>query len=148
MAVVPAITSTGESSSHQTHCWRETDSNSRLPREEKPARRDGFVLIFSTAPLPRGTEGSDRSPLARSHCLSSELRSSSLTQRRSRPFPSSFCDRPAIFFIPASRPRRLAPSSSTACRRASRRALRCGHPACAGKWRRRHGSGERLCMQR
>jgi hypothetical protein len=46
------------------------------------------------------------------------------------------------------RPRRVAPSPSSVWRRAFRRALRCGQPACAGQWRRRHGSGERSCMQR
>ena len=35
-----------------------------------------------------------------------------------------------------------APSPSPNWRRASRRALRCGQPACSGQWRRRHGSGE------
>ena len=44
--------------------------------------------------------------------------------------------------------RRVAPSPSPVWRRAFRRALRCGQPACAWKWRRRHGSGERPCMQR
>src|SRR5437870_1042407 len=33
MAVVPAITNTGESSSHMTRCWRKTDSNCRFPLE-------------------------------------------------------------------------------------------------------------------
>ena len=43
----------------------------------------------------------------------------------------------------------VVPSSqSTAWRRASRRALRCGQPACAGRGRRRHGLGEHLCMRR
>jgi len=32
------------------------------------------------------------------------------------------------------RPRRLAPSLSAAWHRASRRAVRCGQPACAGQW--------------
>jgi hypothetical protein len=41
-----------------------------------------------------------------------------------------------------------APSPSPNWRRASRRALRCGQPACSGQWRRRHGSGELPCMQR
>jgi hypothetical protein len=46
------------------------------------------------------------------------------------------------------RPRRVARSLSTASRRVSHRALQCGQPACAGQWRLRHGSGERLYMQR
>ena len=39
--------------------------------------------------------------------------------------------RPAIHFHPGVRPRSPAPSPSTAWRKASRRALRCGQPACA-----------------
>ena len=46
------------------------------------------------------------------------------------------------------RPRRVAPSPPIAWHRASRRAARCGQPACAAKWQRRHGSRERPCMQR
>jgi hypothetical protein len=42
----------------------------------------------------------------------------------------------------------VAPSPSTVWRRASRRALRCGPPACAWKWRRRHGWGEPPYTQR
>jgi hypothetical protein len=43
----------------------------------------------------------------------------------------------------------VVPSSqSTAWRRASLRALQCGQPACAGRGRRQHGLGERLCMRR
>src|SRR4029077_3435180 len=47
----------------------------------------------------------------------------------------------------------ITPGCATPCpspnwRRASRRALRCGQPACSGQWRRRHGSGELPCMQR
>jgi len=55
--------------------------------------------------------------------------------------------RPAVFY-PGVRPPYLAPSPPTAWRRASRHALRCGQPACAGQSRHRHGSGERPCMQR
>jgi len=44
------------------------------------------------------------------------------------------------------RSRRVAPAPSTVWRRASRRALRCGQPACAGQSRPRHGLGERPCM--
>ena len=54
--------------------------------------------------------------------------------------------RPAVFLFRYSR--RAAPSSSPTWRRASRRALRCGQPACSAQWRRRHGSGELPCMQR
>ena len=51
MAVVPAITSTGESSSHQTHCWREADSNHRsLSYHQYPnglKRSQSFVRMVS-----------------------------------------------------------------------------------------------------
>ena len=46
------------------------------------------------------------------------------------------------------RPRRVPPLPPGVWRRASRRAVRCGQPACAGQWRHRYGSGERLCMLR
>jgi len=45
-------------------------------------------------------------------------------------------------------PKRLvAPCSLTVWRRVSNRALRCGPPACGRKGRRRHGWGDRPCMQ-
>jgi hypothetical protein len=46
------------------------------------------------------------------------------------------------------RPRRVPPLPPGVWRRASRRAVRCGQPACAGQWQHRYGSGERLCMLR
>jgi hypothetical protein len=42
----------------------------------------------------------------------------------------------------------VARSPLTVWRRASRHALQCGQRACAGQSPRRHGSGERPCMQR
>ena len=44
------------------------------------------------------------------------------------------------------RSRRVAWSPSTASRRAFRRALQCGQPACVAQGPCRHGLGERLCM--
>jgi len=51
-------------------------------------------------------------------------------------------------FHPGVRPRCVGPRPSTARRKIFRRALRCAQPACAGKWRRPHGSGEPPCKQR
>jgi hypothetical protein len=42
-------------------------------------------------------------------------------------------------FHPGVRPRCVDPSPSFVLRGVSRRALQCGQPACAGKWRWRHG---------
>ena len=50
--------------------------------------------------------------------------------------------------IPSVRPRRVAPSPLAVWRRACRRVLQYGQPACAGQWRSRRGSGEPPCMQR
>jgi len=60
--------------------------------------------------------------------------------------PSSFRSRPGLFFF--CQTAALCSSLSTTWRRAFHPALRYGRPACAGKSRRRHGSGEPPCMRR
>jgi hypothetical protein len=68
-----------------------------------------------------------------------------ISTRPSGPFQTA----PPISQMAPIRPRRAAPSFlSIERRRASHRALRCGWPACAGRWRRRHGSRERPCIAR
>jgi hypothetical protein len=64
--------------------------------------------------------------------LSSELRSFSLSQRHPG-YSAAPSGRPALIFHSGIRARHPAPSPSTAWRRASRRAARCGPPACAGR---------------
>ena len=59
--------------------------------------------------------------------------------------PSSFQSRPGLFFF--CQTAALCSSLSTTWRRAFHPALRYGRPACAGKSRRRHGSGEPPCMR-
>jgi hypothetical protein len=60
--------------------------------------------------------------------------------------PSSFRSRPGLFFL--CQTAALCSSLSTTWRRAFHPALRYGRPSCAGKSRRRHGSGEPPCMRR
>ena len=104
----------------------------------------------SSAPArPRETEVSNSSLFA-SRTVSAG-NSAALVQPTSKTIASTpqLLSRSAgDLFHPSVKPRCVAPCPSTARRKVFRRALRCGQPACAGKWRRPHGSGEPPCKQR
>src|SRR5580704_14974598 len=92
---------------------------------------------------------------ARVHAAIFDEASARWTRRRGRPIGIGetqtldrlLWSRPTLF-LSRLRPRRVARSRSAVWHRASHRALRRGRPACVGQSRRRHGSGERPCMQR
>ena len=116
-----------------------------VPREEKPILRDGLCRFFPTLPFREGPNPSAFASRNVSAGNSGTL--GYLQDDPSIPQPLSGSAGDLIDHAGV-RSRCVAPSPSTAWRRASRRALRCGQPACAWKWRRRHGSGEPPCMQR
>jgi hypothetical protein len=107
-----------------TRRWRKMDSSNRSPMS-RPATRTTFrssLWSQTGTPCP--------------HCTG--------VRQTRRPAPFGV----GRLFLSRLRPRRVAPSRSAVWHRASHRALRRGRPACVGQSRRRHGSGERLCMQR
>jgi hypothetical protein len=113
-----------------------------VPREEKPTLRDGLCRFFPTLPFREGPNPSAFASRNVSAGNSGTL--GYLQDDLSIPQPLSGSAGDLIDHAGV-RSRCVAPSPSTAWRRASRRALRCGQPACAWKWRRRHGSGEPPC---
>jgi hypothetical protein len=116
-----------------------------VPREEKPILRDGLCRFFPTLPFREGPNPSafaSRNVSAGNSGTPGYLQDDPSIQQPLSGSAGDLIDHAGV------RSRCVAPSPSTAWRRASRRALRCGQPACAWKWRRRHGSGEPPCMQR
>ena len=117
-----------------------------VPREEKPILRDGLCpFFFPTLPFREGPNPSAFASRNVSAGNSGTLGYLQGDPSIPQPLSGSAGD---LIDHAGVRSRCVAPSPSTAWRRASRRALRCGQPACAWKWRRRHGSGEPPCMQR
>ena len=116
-----------------------------VPREEKPILRDGLCRFFPTLPFREGLNPSAFASRNVSAGNSGTLGYLQGDPSIPQPLPGSAGD---LIDHAGVRSRCVAPSPSTAWRRASRRVLRCGQPACAWKWRRRHGSGEPPCMQR
>ena len=135
---------TRESGSQATRCWRETDSNFRSPVKKSQFLETVCADFFRHFPSerPNPSAFASRNVSAGNSGTPGYLQDDPSIQQPLSGSAGDLIDHAGV------RSRCVAPSPSTAWRRASRRALRCGQPACAWKWRRRHGSDEPPCMQR